>query len=44
MKYLIEFEHEDFVLLLDALKKAQDKGVINWSAANMVCERTKIEI
>lgn len=44
MKYLIELEHEDFVLLLDALKKAQNEGVITWSAANMVCDRTKIEI
>lgn len=42
MKYNIELEHEDFVLMLDALKKAQDGNIINWSATDMVCEHTKV--
>lgn len=43
MKYNITLEHEDFILLLDTLKKAQESGVIAWSATNMVCQNTKVE-
>ena len=42
MKYNIELEHDDFVLLLDTLKKAQDGNIINWSATDMVCEHTNV--
>ena len=43
MKYHIELSHDDFVLLMSTLKKAQDDGVINWSATAYICERTKVE-
>ena len=42
MKYNIELEHDDFILLLDTLKKAHDGNIINWSATDMVCEHTKV--
>ena len=42
MTYRIELKHEDFILLLDVLKKAQDGNIINWSATDMVCENTKV--
>jgi hypothetical protein len=31
MKYVIELEHDDFVLLTDVLKEAQKHGVITWA-------------
>lgn len=43
MTYKTSLNHEDFVLLLDALKMAERKGVITWSATDMVLENTKIE-
>lgn len=43
MKYVTTLEHYDFVLLLDALRKAQEQGVINWSATDLICENTKVE-
>lgn len=42
MKYNIKLEHEDFILLLDMLKKAQDGNIINWSATDLICEHTKV--
>lgn len=42
MKYNIKLEHEDFILLLDMLKKAQDGNIINWSATDLICENTKV--
>lgn len=44
MKYNISLSHEDFILLIDALKKCQEAGLIAWSAAGMVCENTKISL
>lgn len=43
MKYNITLEHEDFVLLLHALKQCQEQGVITWSATDMICGHTKVE-
>lgn len=43
MKYVTTLEHDDFVLLIDALRKAQEQGVINWSATDMICEHTNIK-
>ena len=42
MTYRIKLKHEDFILLLETLKKAQDGNIINWSATDMVCEHTKV--
>ena len=42
MNYNISLKHDDFILLLDSLKKAQEQGVIKWSATDMVCENTKV--
>ena len=42
MSYNISLKHDDFVLLIDVLRKCQDDGIINWSATAMVCENTKI--
>lgn len=42
MSYQISLENDDFVLLLDVLKKAQEEGLVLWSAAYMVCEHTQI--
>ncbi len=43
MTYTITLSHDDFVLLLDVLKNAQDINMITWSATDLVCENTKIE-
>lgn len=42
MTYNIKLNHDDFVFLLDTLKKAQDGNIINWSATDMICEHTKV--
>lgn len=43
MKYLVSLEHDDFVLVIDILKKAQEANLINWDAAGFICEHTKLE-
>jgi hypothetical protein len=43
MKYHIELEHDDFVLILTVLKKAQEKEITAWDAASFICEKTKVE-
>lgn len=43
IKYNITLEHDDFVLLLNVLKKAQREGITNWDAAGFICENTKVE-
>lgn len=43
MKYVITLEHDEIVLLLGALHKAQEQGVINWSATDLICEHTNIK-
>ena len=43
MKYLVSLEHDDFVLIINILKNAQLSNVINWDAAGMICEHTKLE-
>lgn len=43
IKYKITLEHDDFVLLLDVLKKAQRESLTTWDAAGFVCENTKVE-
>lgn len=42
MKYEITLEHNDFVLLLDVLRKSQEQGIIAWSATDMICNNTKV--
>lgn len=42
MTYKTELSHDDFVLLLDTLRKAQEEGLISWRATDMVCENTKV--
>lgn len=41
--YNISLVHDDFILLLDLLKKAQTEHVANWDAVGFICENTKIE-
>lgn len=43
IKYKITLEHDDFVLLLSVLKKAQSESITNWDAAGFICENTKVE-
>lgn len=43
IKYNISLKHDDFVLLLDVLKKAQFKDIVLWDAVGFICENTKIE-
>lgn len=42
MTYHTTLSHEDFILLLDTLKKAEESGIINWDGAQFVCENTQI--
>lgn len=42
MKYNISLEHDDFILMLDTLRKAQESGIINWSATDMICQNTQV--
>lgn len=41
--YHVTLKHDDFVLLLDVLKKSQRASLINWDAAGFICENTKVE-
>ena len=43
MKYVTTLEHDDFVLLLETLRKAQDTNVIEWDALEMICENTHVK-
>lgn len=43
IKYKITLEHDDFVLLLGVLKRAQGEGLITWNATTLICENTKVE-
>lgn len=43
MTYQVSLHHEDFVLILDVLGRAQEQGLINWSATDLICENTKVE-
>ena len=43
MIYKTTFSHEDFILILDVLKKAEEQGLVTWDACKMVCENTQIE-
>lgn len=42
MVYNVSLSHDDFVLILDVLKKSQESGIVNWDAAGFICEHTKI--
>ena len=42
MKYQISLGHDDFVLLLDVLRRSRESGSINWSATDLVCKNTKV--
>lgn len=43
MRYEIILDHTDFCLLMGALKKARESGVISWSLCKLVCRNTKVE-
>lgn len=43
MTYTTTLSHEDFVLILDVLKKAEESGLVNWEPTEMICENTKIQ-
>lgn len=43
IKYNISLKHDDFVMLLDILKRAEKEGITAWDAAGFICENTKIE-
>lgn len=43
MRYNIVLDHEDFCLLMGALQKARESGVITWDACKLVCMFTKVE-
>ena len=43
IKYKITLKHDDFVLLLHVLKRAQGESLITWDAAGFICENTKVE-
>lgn len=43
IKYNISLKHDDFVLLLEVLKKAQKTKIVTWDATSFICENTKIE-
>ena len=42
MKYNIELNHDDFILILSVLKRAQEQNITAWSAANFLCEHTRV--
>lgn len=44
IEYKITLEHDDFVLLLDVLRRARTNDVTAWDAADFICENTKIEV
>lgn len=44
MKYNIELEHDDFVLILSILKNAEEQGMIAWDAASFLCTKTKVNV
>lgn len=42
IKYNITLEHDDFLLLLDILKRVQEEGFTTWDAARFICKHTKV--
>lgn len=40
INYKVTLEHDDFVLLLDVLRKAQESRLINWDGAGFICQHT----
>lgn len=42
MIYKTTLSHEDFVLILDTLKKTEEQGLISWDATQVICENTTI--
>ena len=40
--YHTTLSHEDIILILDTLKKAEENGTINWDATQLICENTKV--
>lgn len=43
MTYNIKLNHDDFILILHTLREAQNQGIVNWSATDIICENTKVE-
>lgn len=43
IKYIITLEHDDFISLVDALRKCNVFKLINWDAARFICEHTTIK-
>ena len=42
IRYNINLRHDEFVMLLEILKRAQNKGITSWDAAGSIIEKTKI--
>ena len=43
MKYVTTMEHDDFILVLETLRKAKENGIVSWNAAGVLCNNTKVE-
>lgn len=43
MEYITKLDHESFVLILETLRKAEEEGIIAWSATALICEKTTIK-
>lgn len=42
MVYNVSLSHEDFVLVLDVLRKCEESQMVSWSITDLICENTKI--
>lgn len=43
MVYNVSLSHEDFVLVLDILRKCEESSIVNWSVTDLICENTTIK-
>lgn len=42
MLYNVSLSHEDFVVVLDLLRKCEESDFVNWSVTDLICENTTI--
>lgn len=42
MIYNVSLSHEDFVLVLDVLRKCEESNIVAWSITGLICDNTKI--
>lgn len=42
MIYNVSLSHEDFVLVLDILRKCEESGSVTWSVTDLICKNTTI--